>query len=93
MKRSISLKESSEKESKKLKRDYSIYDAVPAVLEVKADALDLAKLKDRMPVEAARLVDHILEQITIAVRAVGSGDIGDLLADKQPPEIVSAVTE
>jgi hypothetical protein len=56
---------------------------LPAILDLKADAIDLAKFKKQMPAEAARLVDSILKHASVAVTAAGSGDIGDLV-NKEP---------
>ncbi len=91
MQKSISSKASSDDAlKKKSKRDYSIYDVLPAILDLKADALDLAKFKSKMPPEAARLVEHILELSDVAVKAAGSGDIADLAGSRTTTECAPA---
>jgi hypothetical protein len=54
-----------------------------AILDIKADAVDLAKFKSQMPKDAAKLVDSLLKNASIAVTAAGRGDIADLVCEDE----------
>ncbi|MCI0391003.1 MAG: hypothetical protein MOB07_19840 [Acidobacteria bacterium] len=79
-----SLETFSEAAPAKSTKGLSVYDVVPAVLEAKGTAMELMEMKKQLPVEAVKLVKHILDELTIAVRACGAGDVADILTQNNP---------